>query len=85
MTDWKFASLIEVDKEYKVEGLNIWNHYWHCTDRKIEVRGPFEGQVYYFNEYQILSDYKTVTFLAGEYTNGQLGIYVKDDLADNRL
>ena len=45
MTDWKFDSFIEVDKEYRVEGLNIWNHYWHCSDRKVEVKGPFEGQV----------------------------------------
>lgn len=85
MTNWKFASLIEVDKEYKVDGLNIWNHYWHCTDRKIEVRGPFEGQVYFFNEYQIRSDYKTVTFVAGEYVNGQIGLYIKDDLSDNKI
>ena len=85
MTNWKFASLIEVDKEYKVNGLNIWNHYWHCTDRKIEVRGPFEGQVYFFNEYQIRGDYKTVTFVAGEYVNGQIGLYIKDDLSDNKI
>mgnify|MGYP001099170628 CR=1 FL=1 len=53
MVNWKFASLIEEDKEYRLEGLNIWNHYWHCSDRKIEVRDPFEGHVYFFNEYEI--------------------------------
>ena len=79
MADWKFASLIEVDKEYKVEGLNIWNHYWHCSDRKVEVRGPFEGQVYYFKEYQIKADYKQVNFVVGEFSNGQIGIYTKDE------
>ena len=79
MTDWKFASLIEVDKEYKVDGLNIWNHYWHCSDRKIEVRGPFEGQVYFFNEYEIQTPTKKVNFVAGEFINGQIGIYVKDE------
>ena len=78
MADWKFASLIEVDKEYKVDGLNIWNHYWNCSDRKIEVRGPFEGQVYFFNEYEIKTPEKTVTFVAGEFSNQKIGIYLKE-------
>ena len=85
MADWKFASLIEVDKEYKVDGLNIWNHYWNCSDRKIEVRGPFEGQVYFFNEYEIKTPEKTVTFVAGEFSNQKIGIYLKDDLIGKKL
>ncbi len=85
MADWKFASLIEVDKEYKVDGLNIWNHYWNCSDRKIEVRGPFEGQVYFFNEYEIKTPEKTITFVAGEFSNQKIGIYLKDDLSGKKL
>lgn len=85
MANWKFASLIEVDKEYKVDGLNIWNHYWNCSDRKIEVRGPFEGQVYFFNEYEIKTPEKTVTFVAGEFSNQKIGIYLKDDLSGKKL
>ena len=85
MADWKFVSLIEVDKEYKVDGLNIWNHYWNCSDRKIEVRGPFEGQVYFFNEYEIKTPEKTVTFVAGEFSNQKIGIYLKDDLSGKKL
>ena len=85
MADWKFASLIEVDKEYKVDGLNIWNHYWNCSDRKIEVRGPFEGQVYFFNEYEIKTPEKNVTFVAGEFSNQKIGIYLKDDLSGKKL
>ena len=85
MADWKFASLIEVDKEYKVDGLNIWNHYWNCSDRKIEVRGPFEGQVYFFNEYEIRTPEKTVKFVAGEFSNQKIGIYLKDDLSGKKL
>lgn len=78
MAEWKFASFIEVDKEYRVEGLNIWNHYWHCSDRKVEVKGPFEGQVYYFKEYEIRTGDKNLRFVAGEFINGQLGIYLKE-------
>lgn len=85
MTDWKFASFIEVNKDYRVEGLNIWSYYWHCNDRKVEVKGPFEGQVYYFKEYEIKSDDKMVRFVAGEFINGQIGIYTKDDLADRKI
>lgn len=85
MTDWKFASFIEVNKDFRVDGLNIWNHYWHCNDRKVEVKGPFEGQVYYFKQYEIKSDDKTVCFVAGEFINGQIGIYTKDDLADRKI
>lgn len=85
MSSWKFSSFIEVDKEHKVEGINIWNHYWSCSDRKIEVRSPLEGQVYFFNEYEIKTPGKTISFVAGEFSNGQIGIYTKDELSDNKL
>ncbi len=85
MTQWKFDSIIEEDKEYKIKGLNIWGHYWHCTDRKIEVRDPFEGQVYYFNEYEIDDGPEKVSFVAGEYANGKLGLYIKDELSGEKL
>lgn len=85
MAQWKFASLIEVDKVYKVEGLNIWNYYWHCTKRGIEVVHPHEAHVYFFNEYTIDTPEKTVTFVAGEFSNGTIGLYTKDDLTDEKL
>lgn len=85
MTSWKFASFIEIDKEYRIEGINIWNHYWFCSDRKVEVKGPFEGNVYFFKEYEIRTPQKTVKFVAGEFINGQIGIYTKDDLADKKI
>ena len=85
MTDWKFASFIEVNKDYKVEGINIWNHYWNCSERKVEVKGPFEGNVYFFKEYEIKTPQKSVKFVAGEFINGQIGIYLRDDLSDNKL
>jgi hypothetical protein len=47
MTQWKFASVIENDKEFKIQGTNIWNHYWHCCNRKVEVIEPSEGQSYF--------------------------------------
>lgn len=79
MKSWKFASFVEVDKEYRIEGLNIWNFYWHCSDRKVEVRDPNEGQVYYFNEYEIVNDGKKVNFVVGEFSDNTLGLYLKGE------
>lgn len=78
-SSWKFASLIEINKEYKIEGLNIWNHYWHCSDRKIEVLEPKEGHICFFNEYEIQTASKKITFVAGEFSNKKVGLYLKDE------
>ena len=83
MKNWKFTSLIEVDKEYKIEGYNIWNFYWNCSDRKIEVIDPSNRNVYYFNEYEIRTPEKTITFVAGEFSNGEIGIYLKEEASIN--
>lgn len=82
---YHFASLVEVDKEYLIDGCNIWNFYWQCTDRNIEVVGPFEGQRYHFKEYEIKTAAKSIIFVAGEFSNGKIGIYLKDDLSDGKL
>lgn len=78
METWKFASYLEIDKEFKINGLNIWNFYWSCSDRKIEVISPNEGQIYFFNEYEISEGNKKVNFVAGEFSDGQVGIFIKD-------
>ncbi len=85
MNKWKFASFIEVDKEFRVSGLNIWNYYWHCSDRKVEVLCPQEGQIYFFKEYEIQTPEKSVQFVAGEFADATIGIYLKDDLHDGRI
>lgn len=85
METWKFASYIEIDKEYKINGLNIWNFYWHCSDRKIEVISPNEGQIYFFNEYEISDGHKKVNFVAGEFSNGKVGIFTKDEIMERKL
>ncbi|MDN3605328.1 hypothetical protein [Kaistella yonginensis] len=81
MATYKFTSLIEIDKEFKIDGLNIWNYYWHCSERKLEVRGPFEGNIYFFNEYEIRTPEKTIVFVAGEFSTGQIGIYLREENA----
>jgi hypothetical protein len=85
MNPWKFASFIEVDKEFKITGLNIWNFYWACSHRKVEVRDPMEGQVYFFNEYEIRENNQKVCFVAGEFSNKKVGLYLKDEYMDGKL
>ena len=79
MTTWKFASIIEEEKEFKIDGLNIWNFHWHCSDRKIEVLGPRTGNPYLFNQYEIRSAEKSVTFVAGEFSDGRIGLYLAEE------
>lgn len=83
MNTWKFTALIEVDKVFKIEGLNIWNYHWHCSDRKIEVINPEERNIYFFNEYEIQTAEKSIKFVAGEFSNGEIGLYLKDEFTIN--
>ena len=38
MAQWKFAKAINENETFKIDGINIWNHYWHCVDKKVEVK-----------------------------------------------
>ena len=84
MENWKFESFIEVDKEFRIKGINIWNHYWFCSDRKVEVRGPNAGNLYYFKEYTIKEGEKEIQFVTGEFSDGRIGLYLKDEV-ENKL
>ena len=43
MVNWKFAKAIDENEEYKINDTNNWNHYWHCVNKKVEEKGPYEG------------------------------------------
>lgn len=83
MSTWKFKSIIEEDKEFKIDSINIWNHYWHCADRKIEVIGPLSGNPYLFNHYEIRTPEKTISFVVGEFSEGRIGLYLPEEIAIN--
>lgn len=83
MSTWKFKSIIEEDKEFKIDGINIWNHYWHCADRKIEVIVPLSGNPYLFNHYEIRTPEKTISFVVGEFSEGRIGLYLPEEIAIN--
>ncbi|NAW51502.1 hypothetical protein GNY06_08965 [Elizabethkingia argentiflava] len=82
MVQWKFAIALHENEEYKIKGLNIWNFSWNCVDKKVEVQDPYEGNVYYFKEYEIENENEKVNFVAGEFSNLMVGIYLKDDLSE---
>ncbi len=79
MDNWKFAKAIEENEEFKIDGINLWNHYWHCVNQKVEVVEPQKGNTYYFREYQIKAEDKKINFVAGEFINSKIGIYLKDE------
>ena len=85
METWKFESFIEIDKEFKVNGLNIWNFYWACKDKNVEVRHPEERTLYQFKEYEISEGTKSVNFVAGEFSDGKVGIFTKDEILERKL
>ena len=29
MAQWKFAKAISENEAFNIDGINIWNHYWH--------------------------------------------------------
>ena len=85
MTNWKFAKAIDENEEFKINQMNIWNFQWHCLNKKVEVLGPYEGQVYYFKHYEITDGTQKIEFVAGEFVNSKVGIYIKDDLCDKKI
>lgn len=73
MTNWKFVKAVNENEEFKIEGLNIWNHYWHCVDKKVEVKGPDNGNVYFFKEYQIEGNDRPLVLLQASLLTPALG------------
>lgn len=78
MVYWNFAKAVQENEKCKIDGINIWNHNWHCVNQKVEVKDPIEGQVYYFKEYEIKDGNKKINFVAGEFLDGKVGIYLKE-------
>ena len=53
--------------------------------QKVEVKGPYEGQVYFSKSMKLPTETKKINFVAGEFVNSKVGIYIKDDLSDGKL
>ena len=47
---------------------------------KSRSKNLMKGQVYFFKEYEITNGDQKLNFVAGEFVNSKVGIYIKDDL-----
>ena len=44
-----------------------------------------KGKFTFFKEYEITNGDQKLNFVAGEFVNSKVGIYIKDDLSDGKL
>lgn len=75
--DWKHIKTIVDGDEFRVDGLNIWEHDWERTGQKITIKDPLYGQDYSMDVYEIRNAESKVTFAAGELSNCIWGIYME--------
>lgn len=75
MTDWKHKNTVPDGEECKLNGINVWDYQWIYTGKTIAVKDPLYHQVHKMMIYEIKTDTKTVTFAAGEFSNGVWGFY----------
>jgi hypothetical protein len=72
---WKHKKTISEQGSFEIEGLNIWEHKWIETDEKAIIKDPLYGKDFIFNVYKIIFASASITFVAGEFSNGVWGIY----------
>lgn len=77
--DWKHIKTIVDGDEFRLNGLNIWDHKWRATGSKINVKDPLYGQDYGMPIYEIENKYLKVIFAAGEFSNTVWGIYIQSE------
>ena len=76
MTDWIYVNGGRELTPVMVDGLDVWKHDWTplASDR-VSVKDPLYGQDFQFLIYTITDGRRTVTFAAGEFSNGMWGFF----------
>jgi hypothetical protein len=83
---WRFEKTVSDGEEFKINGINIWDFKWEETGEKIRVKDPVYGQFYSFNVFKIQNKDIEILFVAGEFSNGVYGIYLKgNNVSENSL
>ena len=74
---WKF---IKTGTEVGCElfGVNIFEREWENTGEKAKVLDPLYNETHIFTIYNANVENNIVTFVAGEFSNGVYGFYVKE-------
>jgi len=76
---WRFVSIGFENDLVDVGGVNPWNVKWTGTDRRIIVAHPsYPTQRHTMNIYEVTGASPSITFAAGEFSNGVWGFYVPD-------
>ena len=78
---WKFVKTIVDYEKFEINGINIWDFKWEATDEKIKIKDPLYGQFYTFNVFKIQNKDIEILFVAGEFSNGVYGIYLRENNA----
>ncbi len=61
----------------RIEGIDIWKCQWLDTHERVDVEDPVYHQKHTFHIYEISAGDRSITFAAGEFSNGMWGFYVR--------
>ena len=72
---WEYVKT-GIEGNCELFGVNIFDYTWKNTNQKINVLDPSYGEPHEMDIYIVKLENKTVTFAAGEFSNGIYGFYV---------
>jgi hypothetical protein len=76
-SNWKYAGTAIENKEFKIDGINVWDYQWQMIDKKVAVKDPQYGNLYSFSIYEIKVNDLKIYFVAGEFSNMVWGFYTQ--------
>lgn len=76
MEEWHFYRSVIDGEEFRIDGLNIWDHEWKRSGENISVKDPIYQQDHVMSVYEIHEGRKVIRFAAGEFSNLVWGIYL---------
>jgi hypothetical protein len=76
-SNWQFQGATPEAQCFVIGGLDVWKHEWRDTRDRVRVKDLLYHQDFTFDVYEILVGDRTVTFAAGEFSNGMWGFYVR--------
>jgi hypothetical protein len=73
---WRFVNICFEGETTDVGGVNVWDAKWTPTDRRITVAHPsYPSQRHIMFTYEVAGSSPSITFAAGEFSNGVWGFY----------
>lgn len=72
---WKCKSVIIDGEDFLINGLNIWEHKWELTGKKVVVKDPKYKKLFNVDIFKIQFNQIQAEFAAVEFSNCVWGIY----------